>query len=97
MYHKILLIIYSIYLLIFSLISFSFFLLDKKKAENEKSRIKEKDLLLSAIFGGAIGAFLGRIVASHKTKKVYFSIVIYFSLIMEIAIFVLLLIKYLAR
>ena len=49
-------------------------------------RIKEKTLLGFTALGGAIGAFFGRILAHHKTDKVYFSMVIYFSLLLEAAV-----------
>ena len=54
-------------------------------------RIKEKTLLGSCVFGGAVGGFLGRIVAHHKTNKKYFSFTIYVSLLLEAATFVVLL------
>ncbi|MBP5342730.1 DUF1294 domain-containing protein [bacterium] len=63
---------------------------DKKLAVKQKERTKEKTLLFYAVFFGALGALLGRILAHHKTDKVYFSIVIYFSLLTQAATLALL-------
>lgn len=79
-------IIYASYLVIFSLITFFVFGKDKKMAVkgNGPVRIKEKTLLGLVCFGGAIGGFLGRIIFHHKTNKIYFSISIYFSLLLQV-------------
>ena len=63
-----LLIGYVAWLVLVSLISFCLFVKDKKMAQSGggPKRIKEKTLLASAVFGGAVGAFLGRIIAHHK-------------------------------
>ncbi len=78
--------IFIIYLCILGFISIITILLygiDKKKAEKGKNRIKESYLLGLSAFGGAIGAFLGRIIFHHKTDKIYFSITIYLSILIE--------------
>ena len=75
---------YVALLFIFSIVAIIVYVSDKKKAVKGKERIKEKTLLFFAVFFGAIGSLIGRIIAHHKTDKVYFSIVIYFSLLMEI-------------
>ncbi len=86
MYPQIILIVYAIYLVFMSVVSFFLFGNDKKKAENGKDRTKEKTLLFSAVYGGAIGAFIGRIVFHHKTDKKYFSIVIALSLLFQLVV-----------
>lgn len=86
---KIVLIIYIAYLLIVSIFSLLFFKKDKQLAVQGKERIKESSLLSSVAMGGAIGGFLGRIIFHHKTDKVYFSIVIYVSLLLQIAVLAL--------
>ena len=91
-YRQILLIIYVIYVLIMSLMTFIAFRNDKKKAIKGDVRTTEKTLLFLSAYGGAFGGFLGRILNHHKTDKKYFSIVIYSSLILEIAVLTLLLI-----
>ena len=55
-------------LLVLSLIAFVLYGADKEKAVRRVRRIPEKTLLLSAAFGGALGALLGMLVFRHKTK-----------------------------
>ena len=63
-------------------------MIDKYKAKKGHWRTKEKTLLFYAVFFGSVGALVGRILAHHKTDKVYFSIVIYYSLLMQAITFV---------
>ncbi len=89
-YHKILLIVYIIFIVVMSLIAFISYKNDKEKAKSGKIRTKEKVLLFLSGFGGSIGAEIARKKFHHKTEKIYFSIVIYLSLLLEIAILCLL-------
>lgn len=84
----ILLYIYLGILVFMSLVAFILYGKDKSLAKKNggPNRIKESVLLGVSVFGGAIGAFLGRIIFHHKTDKSYFSITIYFSLLLEIAV-----------
>ena len=82
---KIYLLIYLGLTVFFSFIALIAYFRDKKLAVKGKERTKEKTLLFLAVFFGSIGAFLGRILAHHKTDKGYFSIVIYFSMLMQAA------------
>lgn len=79
--------IYIALILVFSIIAIIAYLVDKNKAIKGKMRTKEKDLLFYAVCFGALGSLIGRIIAHHKTEKVYFSIVIWFSLLMQILAF----------
>ena len=85
----IVIICYVSYLLFMSIIAFFLYKKDKKMAGGGPKRIKEKILLGVAALGGALGAELGRRIAHHKTDKGYFSLTIYFSLLLEIAFVVL--------
>lgn len=80
--------VYAAYLLILSLITCFLFKKDKKMAQSGggAKRIKEKTLLGFTALGGAIGAQIGRILFHHKTDKSYFSLTIWFSILMEIAL-----------
>ncbi len=78
------LICYCALIIFFSLVALILYFKDKKLAVKGKERIKEKTLLFFGVFFGALGSLIGRVLAHHKTDKVYFSIVIYFSLFMEI-------------
>ena len=90
-YQQIVFYIYIAYLVLMSLVSLCLFMRDKSMAKKNHSevRIKEKTLLASIVFGGAIGGFLGRILAHHKTNKSYFSFTIYLSLLLQILVLVL--------
>ena len=69
-----------------SFVSFISYGLDKKKAQNNAWRISEKFLLLSAIFGGAVGALFGMKTFRHKTKHWYFWAVNVFGVILHVAV-----------
>lgn len=81
------LLVYIGWLVLVSLVTFALFLKDKKMAQKNGNevRIKEKTLLSCCAWGGAIGGFLGRIVAHHKTEKSYFSFTIYLGLLVQAA------------
>ena len=59
-------------LLVINLVTFLIYGLDKWKARHERRRIREKTLLLLAVFGGSIGAWLGMHLFRHKTRHRYF-------------------------
>jgi len=61
-----------IYLLLINLFTFFLMAIDKKKAENKKWRISEKNLFTFFLLGGSIGGFLGMKIFRHKTKHWYF-------------------------
>ena len=85
-YNQIVLLVYVGYLLLFSLITFILFLVDKQLAIKEKTRIKEKVLLFFVAIGGGIGGYFGRILGHHKIKKIYFSLIINLTLILQLLI-----------
>lgn len=62
------------YLLIINVIAFALFGADKKKAINKEWRISEKTLILSALVGGSLGAYMGMYGFHHKTRKLLFSV-----------------------
>ena len=83
----IILLAYVGYLVLMSLVTFFLYGKDKKMAQKNNSavRIKEKTLLSAVCLGGAVGGFLGRIIFHHKTDKIYFSFIIYLSLLLQAA------------
>ncbi len=86
-YHLSVLVVYICYLFFFSLIALTLFLIDKSLSKKEgKRRIKEKTLLFFCVIGGGIGAYFGRKIAHHKTHKIYFSLVIDLTLILQLMI-----------
>ncbi len=56
-----------------NLATFAAFGIDKRLAEAGERRISEATLLQMAFFGGSIGAYAGRHVFRHKTRKQPFS------------------------
>ncbi len=83
MYQLILMLVYFAYILVMSFITLVLYGRDKKLSRGGDIRIKEKTLLAMAAAGGALGAFAARYIFSHKTKKLYFSIVIGVSLVLQ--------------
>lgn len=79
------------YLLLINLITFFTYGIDKHKAKKAKWRIPESTLLLLALYGGSIGAWLGLQVWRHKTqhKKFYIGIPIIIILQTIASIFIL--------
>ena len=73
-------------LLIWNVVVFILYGVDKWKSIHNKWRIKERVLLLFAFFMGAIGALAGMSVFRHKTKHVKFKILLPLALITNIAI-----------
>ena len=60
-------------LAIINLVTFMLFGFDKLRAEAGSWRISEGTLLTWAFIGGSIGAYAGRTVFRHKTRKQPFS------------------------
>ena len=56
-----------------NLLTFISFGLDKRQALTGQRRTRESSLLLMACLGGTPGAYLGRNVFRHKTRKQPFS------------------------
>lgn len=77
------------YLIFINTFLFLLFGLDKYKAIKNKWRIKERDLILSAFFGGSIGALLGMIIFRHKIKRIKFIIFIPLALIINILLYII--------
>ena len=65
---------------ILNLISFFLMGRDKQRAVQNKRRIPERTLFLSAILFGALGGTLGMFIFRHKTKHWYFAV--FFPLLM---------------
>lgn len=56
-----------IYLVVINVLTFLTFGIDKWKAKKAKWRIREAALLVLAVLGGSVGAWLGMKVWHHKT------------------------------
>lgn len=68
---------------------------DKKRAKRKERRIPERVLIMLAIAGGSLGAYIGMGVFHHKTRKPRFSVGI--PLILLVQIFLLVYFLYLRQ
>ena len=70
-----------------NLAAFAAFGVDKKLAEARQWRISEATLLQLAFFGGSIGAYAGRRVFRHKTRKQPFSSQLFAIVVVQVMAF----------
>lgn len=75
------------YLLVINILAFFCYGLDKLKAKRNARRISERALLLTALVGGSVGAWLGMLVWRHKTKHAMFSIGVPVMLLLQVALY----------
>lgn len=64
---------FFLYLLLINALAFALMLADKHKARKKRWRIPERTLMLSALFGGSIGALAGMYLLRHKTRHIKFT------------------------
>ena len=83
----ILLIIIAV-LVIWNIIVFALYAIDKRRAAKNKWRISEATLLTCAFLMGGIGAFLGMRMLRHKTQHWQFKLLVPLAVIINIAIIV---------
>ncbi len=74
------------YLLLANVVTFITYGIDKYKAKNVKWRISEATLLLMAVFGGSVGAWLGMKAFHHKTMHKKFYIGVPAIIVLQIAL-----------
>ena len=79
------------YLLAVNIVTFILYGIDKYKAKKGKWRISETTLLLMAVIGGSIGAWVGMRIWHHKTMHKKFKYGIPIIIIMQVALAVYLL------
>lgn len=73
-------------------VAFCLFGVDKYKAKHGLNRIREATLLVSALAGGSLGAWLGMRLWHHKTQHAKFRIGLPLIIILQIICVLLLLI-----
>lgn len=76
------------YLLAINAVTFIVYGIDKYKAKKTKWRIPEATLLLLAVLGGSVGAWVGMKVWHHKTMHKKFKYGIPTILLIQIALMV---------
>lgn len=67
-----------------NLITFILYGVDKYKSSHGKWRIKERTLLLWGLIAGALGQMAGMHIFHHKTRKWYFVLISYISIVVQI-------------
>jgi uncharacterized membrane protein YsdA (DUF1294 family) len=75
------------YLLVINILAFVCYGLDKLKAKSNARRISEHALLLLALVGGSVGAWLGMLVWRHKTKHAKFRWGVPMILLLQVAVY----------
>ena len=65
---------FTLFLMIWNLVVFLVYGLDKGKARKGSYRISEKTLLMMTCVGGGLGAWAGGTHFRHKTQKKYFQL-----------------------
>ncbi len=73
------------YLIAVNFIAFACFGIDKSLAETGSRRISEDTLILFAIIGGLPGAYAGRGIFRHKTRKKSFSDRLFMTGVLQLA------------
>ena len=81
------------YLLAINIATFFLYGIDKYKAKKGRWRISEATLLLMAVIGGSIGAWVGMRIWHHKTMHKMFKYGIPVIIIFQVALAVYLLIN----
>ena len=74
------------YLLAINIVSFFLYGIDKYKAKKNKWRISEATLLMMAVIGGSIGAWVGMRLWHHKTMHKKFKYGIPIIIILQVAL-----------
>ena len=78
-----------IYLVVINVATFLTYGLDKWKAKKSKWRIREAALLMLAVLGGSVGAWLGMKVWHHKTKHKKFQYGVPLILVAQVVLLLL--------
>jgi len=79
----------SVLYVFFSMTLFSLYGIDKAQARANGRRIPEKVFHYLSIAGGFPGGFIGRPFFHHKTRKPVFMVILLFSLVIHIALWVI--------
>ena len=71
---------------LWNVITFSLYWIDKTKARKNKWRISESTLIVCAFLMGGVGALLGMSLLRHKTKHLKFRLMIPLSVVVNICV-----------
>lgn len=73
-----------LYLVVINILTWLLFAIDKRRSRRRQWRISERTLLFLSLFGGTPGAYLGRRMLHHKTRKQPFSTLLHGILILQV-------------
>jgi len=76
------------WLISINVVTFGAYGYDKSIAGSKRTRVPERALLLLALAGGTIGAWLGMTVFHHKTAKTEFKLKFWLIVLVQIALIV---------
>ncbi len=79
---------FVVYFIIFSLVTFLLWGIDKYRARARQWRIPERFLLILSLIGGAFGALAGMVVFRHKIRKPYFWVLVGTACILHILLLI---------
>ncbi len=65
-----------LYICVIQLIAVIITVIDKKNSVKGKWRVREKTLLLTALFGGASSMYIAMLIIRHKTKHIKFMLLL---------------------
>ena len=88
---------YSIVIAAMSLIELILFSYDKVASASSRFRIPVYTLMIPIGFGGALGALASMFLYRHKNTKMFFKIPIYFSAVIQLALWIVILFIYIWR
>ena len=88
---------YSIVIVAMSLIELILFSYDKVASASSRFRIPVYTLMIPIGFGGALGALASMFLYRHKNTKMFFKIPIYFSAVIQLALWTVILVIYIWR
>ena len=88
---------YSIVIVVMSLFELILFSYDKVASASSRFRIPVYTLMIPIGFGGALGALASMFLYRHKNTKMFFKIPIYFSAVIQLALWTVILVIYIWR
>lgn len=88
---------YSIVIVVMSLMELILFSYDKVASTSNRFRIPVYALMIPIGFGGALGALGSMFLYRHKNTKMFFKIPIYFSAVIQLVLWIVILFIYLWR
>ena len=86
-----------IFIVAMSLIELILFSYDKVASASSRFRIPVYTLMIPIGFGGALGALASMFLYRHKNTKMFFKIPIYFSAVIQLALWIVILFIYIWR